>query len=245
VSFVFEDLSATDTVLIDLVEAGQYWKNSAPATFLRNCGGKWTVIEAPKASALAEARDAACASATDTSSACVAAAHAASTAAVGQPGFFGELMTFNSGNAYGLTVRDGQSYVSDYFYTESTDRVVHLGPGKGLNPKGGRVSMTGTKTSPNNAADWLHVDNWVGNFTILKSNIQVQSDQGTSSLDLSASTAPATSNILFLVSDLCAPTKSSLQSTASFAVPGGHFAPPSESLKCIAVCAVVTIGQQL
>jgi hypothetical protein len=105
--------------------------------------------------------------------------------------------------------------------------------------------MTGTKTSPNNAADWLHVDNWVGNFTILKSNIQVQSDQGTSSLDLSASTAPATSNILFLVSDLCALTTSSSQSTASFAVPGGHFAPPSESLKCIAVCAVVTIGQQL
>ena len=100
VSFVFEDLSATDTVLIDLVEAGQYWKNSAPATFLRNCGGKWTVIEAPKASALAEARDAACASTADTSSACVAATQAASTAAVGQPGFFGELMTFNSGNAH-------------------------------------------------------------------------------------------------------------------------------------------------
>ena len=103
---------------------------------------------------------------------------------------------------YGVTVRDGQSYVSDYFYTESTDRVVHLGPGKGLNPNGGRVSMTGTKTSPNTAADWIHVDNWVGNFTILKSNIQVQSDQGATSVDLSASTAPATSNILFLVSSL-------------------------------------------
>jgi hypothetical protein len=95
-------------------------------------------------------------------------------------------------------VRDGQAYVSDYFYTESTDRVVHLGPGKGLNPHGGRVSMTGTKTSPTSFADWIHVDGWIGNFTILKSNIQSQNDQGPNSADLSASTVPAGSNLLFM-----------------------------------------------
>ena len=96
-----EDLTATDTVLIDLVEGGQYWKNSGAATFLRNCGGKWTVIEAPKATALANARDTACSAtmaATATAvSECTAATRAAESATTA--GFFGELMTFNSGNA--------------------------------------------------------------------------------------------------------------------------------------------------
>ena len=102
-AMVFEELSATDTVLIDFVEGGQYWKDSSSATYLRNCGSGWTVIEAPKATLLATARDIACNEQFQSSnlSASVreecASATAAANAYSKSTGFFGELMVFNSG----------------------------------------------------------------------------------------------------------------------------------------------------
>jgi hypothetical protein len=198
VALVFEGLSASDTILIDTVESGQYWKDSSAATYLRNCGSGWTVIESPRATALEAARRSACeGQAVDAAATGACAVATAGAAAVSLPGFFGELMVFNSGNAYGLTVRDGQSYVSDYFYTESTDRIVHLGPGSGAG-SGGVVTMTGTKSSTTNE-DMMHVDRFVGNFTLLKSNIQMQGQPTTTppwSFQLKGA-LPAGSNLMF------------------------------------------------
>jgi hypothetical protein len=137
--------------------------------------GSWTVIEAPKATQLAVERDAclkagAAASAADGG---CADTIARADAAAATSGFFGSTFTFNSGNTFDVTVRDGQTYVAGYFYTESTARVVQLGPGSGLSPKGGLVTVAGPKHSPY-FPDGVQANGWVGNFTLLQTEIGAQ-----------------------------------------------------------------------
>eukprot|EP00039_Didymoeca_costata_P021386 m.344381 g.344381 ORF g.344381 m.344381 type:complete len:896 (-) comp24323_c0_seq1:58-2745(-) len=189
---VFEELGEGDTIIADIVEVGMYFKDCAAATYLMNMGSGYRVIEAPKATAMK--KELTKCEISPSSELC----NTLQSLVLSQSaGFIGELMHFDSGNAFDLTVRDGQNYASGYFYTESTERVVHLGPGSGLG-EGGMVTMVGTKGSTFGDEDLIVVDSWTGNFSYLKSLVQIQGKSTTNppmSLNLNAQTAP-TSNIL-------------------------------------------------
>jgi hypothetical protein len=177
--FVFEDLGPNDTVLSTAVESLVYWKDSSAAIYLQMFGGQGLIIEAPKASQLAS-KATACRLAQLSAQSHLDAARCRNVieqfdeAAISSLGFFGELFKFNSQNTFDLTVRDGQTWVAGYSYTETSARVTQLGPGTGLNQHGGLVTQPGPKFSAF-CPDAVHANGWVGKYSLFSAPTGAQS----------------------------------------------------------------------